>query len=289
MKKFNFYQDIMVSVWQRQYFTIEADNEQEAMKQIMEYRNEDVSKGIMVDSNEYLTETELLIKPENNGGKATIELYKRGEQTPFATNIDDNEKDFDEKKTAHQIAYGIMAGYTIEATDDEKEGLYNAYHAAGKLNIIVLFKDGTVKHYIFDESWDELVNNNEKFRKKMKEELIKRDKWIMPFVHDWLAGHLTEMKPKDDYADYSVPFSIYDVVNVWEHQVSIKEIQPAELIGYQIVGEEDSLPEGLYSSQIIRDKKTAFLILAKARCEEPDKGYQIYPIYEGEIEEPQFI
>ena len=71
---------------------------------------------------------------------------------------------------------------------------------------------------------------------------------------------------------------------------SVRELQPAELVGYQVIGDDDEFPADLFSFQIIRKKEDAIHILRKSEVEEPHKtGMKIWPVYEGEIEEPQFI
>ena len=90
MKKFEFYQDIKVSVWQRQSFTIEAETEEEAKQKALAYQYADAAE--IVERNEWLYDTEELIYPEENGGQATIELWRFGEKEPFATNASDEQK-----------------------------------------------------------------------------------------------------------------------------------------------------------------------------------------------------
>lgn len=75
MEKFRFYQDVQVTVWVRQSFTIEAENKEEALKEVERYKTEDVTSEIDEVESETLWETEELMSPENCGGLHTIELY----------------------------------------------------------------------------------------------------------------------------------------------------------------------------------------------------------------------
>lgn len=75
-KGFKFYQDVLVSVWQRQHFTIEAESKEEAEEMAKQYGNEDVSYDYAVDDSEYLFETADMIHPANNGGNQTIEVFE---------------------------------------------------------------------------------------------------------------------------------------------------------------------------------------------------------------------
>lgn len=290
MKNFNFYQDVKMTVWERQYFTIEAENLEEAKEKAAEFADTDVSNSELEYSSEILLDTEELMTPEENNGNATIELYLDGEKTPFMTNYDGCLPEKPLQKSAHEVAEETMNGYTIEATEKTEGGVtYHAFHKDDKLIIIVLLADGGAKEYVFGMSWTELVNENDEFRETMAKELLERDKRNMPFVHDWLAGHLTEMKVNNNYVDNKVPFDLLDVVEVGEHLAVIKEFQPVGQVGYQVVGDGNELPEGYWSFQIIRDKDKAMTVLAYARYHNPEKNFQLVPIYQGDIEKPTFI
>ena len=47
MNKFDFYQDVKCSIWLRQFFTIEAENEKEAKMKAKEFQDKDVSKSTL--------------------------------------------------------------------------------------------------------------------------------------------------------------------------------------------------------------------------------------------------
>ena len=74
MAKFDFYQDVKVVVWCRQRFTVEAETEKEALKEVEKYKTQDVYADYPVDV-EYLLATVENMDPDWNGGSATIELY----------------------------------------------------------------------------------------------------------------------------------------------------------------------------------------------------------------------
>lgn len=75
MEKFRFKQDVKVSVWIRQSFTIEAENKEEALEKVEQFKTEDVINEISGWETETLWDTEELMLPEENGGCHTIELY----------------------------------------------------------------------------------------------------------------------------------------------------------------------------------------------------------------------
>ena len=78
MKEYNFYQDVKVTCWVRQKFTIEAESESEAKKIAEKYKSEDISES---DDSDLILDTEWLVgtceplSVEENGGCSTIELY----------------------------------------------------------------------------------------------------------------------------------------------------------------------------------------------------------------------
>ena len=76
MEKFRFKQDVKLTVWVRQSFTIEAESKEDALKKVERFKTEDVTGEI--DDVEYETlwdTSEGLLSPEDNGGMCTIELY----------------------------------------------------------------------------------------------------------------------------------------------------------------------------------------------------------------------
>ena len=75
MEKFRFKQDVKVTVWVRQSFMIEAENKEDALKDVERFKTEDVTSEICEVESETLWDTEELMLPEENGGLHTIELY----------------------------------------------------------------------------------------------------------------------------------------------------------------------------------------------------------------------
>ena len=61
-----------------------------------------------------------------------------------------------------------------------------------------------------------------------------------------------------------------------------------KIIGYQIVGDNNDIPTGLFSWQIFREWKKAHEY-AKTHENEMPRDYTIVSIYEGDIEEPSYI
>ena len=77
-KTFDFYQEVKMTIWQRQYFTIKAETEEEARELAKQYADKDVSfcDEVRVDETKWLYDSEEQITPEENGGCATIEVYE---------------------------------------------------------------------------------------------------------------------------------------------------------------------------------------------------------------------
>ena len=73
MQKFEYTQEVLVSVWQRMEFTIEAESKEEADKIAAQYGNTDVSNDYEVTL-EYLAETEELVRPSEDH-PVTIEVF----------------------------------------------------------------------------------------------------------------------------------------------------------------------------------------------------------------------
>ena len=75
MEKFRFKQDVKVTVWVRQSFTIEADNKEDALEKAERFKTEDVTGEIDDVECETLWDTQELMSPKDNDGSCTIELY----------------------------------------------------------------------------------------------------------------------------------------------------------------------------------------------------------------------
>ena len=87
MAKFEFVQDIKVSVWQRQRFYVDAENEKDAINKAKEFGTKDVSAYDNYIDSETLYETEEGMSVDDNNGDATIEVYLKSDLTmPIITN-----------------------------------------------------------------------------------------------------------------------------------------------------------------------------------------------------------
>ena len=87
MAKFEFIQDIKVSVWQRQRFYVDAENEEDAINKAKEFSDDDVSAYDNYIGSEMLYETEETMSVNDNHGDATIEVYSENDlTTPIITN-----------------------------------------------------------------------------------------------------------------------------------------------------------------------------------------------------------
>lgn len=79
MAKFSFYQDRKVTSWERDTFTVEADNYREAIDIVKSWHGQDISavsdERLQIDESRSLWETSENISPEENGGKATLIVY----------------------------------------------------------------------------------------------------------------------------------------------------------------------------------------------------------------------
>lgn len=79
MAKFNFYQDRKVTSWERDTFTVEADDYRAAVDIVRSWQGQDIStvsdECLQIDECRSLWETSVNISPEDNGGKATLIVY----------------------------------------------------------------------------------------------------------------------------------------------------------------------------------------------------------------------
>lgn len=297
MKKFNFHQDVKCTVWVRQFFTIEAENKEDAKRLAMQFQKEDVSSYPEYVGQEYLLDTEELVLTDENDGQTTMELWAAGEKEPFATNGSDAEKQiirrWDEYKNVRQVAERDMEGYCMNAKFVSGDTVYNAFHQFDRLVVIVIYGNREAKRFAFEKSWDELVNHDEYFRMHMayflKKKYTNRPE-LENEIHDWFAGHLTEMDASGNAVDDAVPFTLADLIEAASHMASVYEYRAAKLIGYQVSNGDGEFPVGLFSFQVIKDKSEAEEILKEILKEESGiTGMCIYPIYEGDVEDCQLI
>ena len=293
MQKYQFHQDIKCTVWQRQFFEIEAESQDEAKRIAMQFKDVDVSSMDCMTGSEWLLDQEELMTVDENDGYETIQLYAAGEEYPFVTNGSEvcklSSGWTDQFKDIMQVAFGEMGKYTIECSYQGDNGLYQAFHADGKLVVVHLHTANDVVKYTFGESWDSLVTQNEAFRGEMVKFLLNEGGNYPPSqaeIHDWLGGHLTSMV-FNAAVDDCVPFTLQDVVDVWGSKVSKYHYQPAKLIGWQVSNADGRMPDGMTGNQVIQDKQKATGIFEDAR--KTDKRFRLYPVYEDEVPNPHFV
>ena len=297
MGTFKFYQDIKCSIWQRQFFSIEAESEEEAKRIAMKFQDEDVSAYSNFERSEFLHETEEYIPVDENDGADTMQLYLKGEEYPFATNGSDEYKKslycFDEFKSAHAVASQEISAYPLECTYKGTEGSYCAFHKDGKLVVILLDDEDRAVRYTFHKSWSELVAQDTSFQNHMANYLknkFSKNPYICDEIMKWLNEDLTQMFESSNKVGDTVPFTLEELVMCAHGYANIFEYKAAKLLGYQVVGEDGVLPGGYFSFHVIRDIHQAKNLLHKTEVEEPHlTGLTICPIYEGDIEEPSFI
>ena len=79
MGNFRLYQDCKVTCWERDYFTVEAENYEEAEAIVRSWKCDDVTnitdKRLHLERNEVLCDTSERIFPDENGGCPTMEIY----------------------------------------------------------------------------------------------------------------------------------------------------------------------------------------------------------------------
>lgn len=121
-KEFEFYQDVKVTVWVRQKFTIEAESKEEALKEVEKFEKEDI--GTSDDSHliwdtEWMTETWETIPVEENGGYSTVELYDAETKEMIGDNA--VSKEMSAMKESRKVL-----GYQIHDDEGEfPEGLFS--------------------------------------------------------------------------------------------------------------------------------------------------------------------
>ncbi|MCS2651959.1 hypothetical protein NXV35_11085 [Bacteroides faecis] len=79
MEKFNFYQDCKVTSWERDTFTVEANNYEEAVAIVRSWKGEDIlgitDSRLCHESWQSLPDTSEYLSPEENNGQPTIEIF----------------------------------------------------------------------------------------------------------------------------------------------------------------------------------------------------------------------
>ena len=80
MKTFNFYQDEKVTIWKREYFTVEAEAQEEANRKVLEsIENGDIS-DFKHTTSKYMYDTVEELSVDENYGNPTIEIYNTNDK-----------------------------------------------------------------------------------------------------------------------------------------------------------------------------------------------------------------
>ena len=88
MKNYKFHIERKVTVWMREYHEFKADSLEEAKKQMIELFRKNIWYDTILDV-ETVYDTEQELKPSQNDGLATAELYCDEDlPLPIATNTD---------------------------------------------------------------------------------------------------------------------------------------------------------------------------------------------------------
>lgn len=96
MKEFNFYQDQKVSLWNRFFFKVKAENYNKAVEIVKGIQNEDIfcvenDNTIQFSHSKRLDDTEEQLSLKDNNGNPTLELFnEQGEYIADNTNADPN-------------------------------------------------------------------------------------------------------------------------------------------------------------------------------------------------------
>ena len=146
-KRFEFYQDVKVKIWQRQHFTIEAETIEEARELAKQYANEDIScvEEVEVENIEWLHDTEERITPEENGGCATIEVFEYVGKYSGNLLADNAKKEESRKLIGYQIAFddgkwpeGLYSFQVFRTEEDAQDYLWGSQL---KVEIVPVYED----------------------------------------------------------------------------------------------------------------------------------------------------
>lgn len=80
MEEFNFYQDRLVTCWERTQFTVKAESYEQAEEIVKSWKGKDVlcfndDKQVIITDGETLYDTAEGISPKDNDNKPTIEVF----------------------------------------------------------------------------------------------------------------------------------------------------------------------------------------------------------------------
>ena len=80
MKTFNFYEDEKVTIWNRTYFKVEAETQEEANEKVLEaIENGDIS-DFKHTTSKYMYDTVEELSVDENYGNPTIEIYNTNDK-----------------------------------------------------------------------------------------------------------------------------------------------------------------------------------------------------------------
>ena len=86
MKKFKFFQDLKVKVWQRYTFYVEAETKEEALKEVSKFNTEEGFASVEGWDTETFFETQETMKTCENEGQATIQLWDADKNEMIGSN-----------------------------------------------------------------------------------------------------------------------------------------------------------------------------------------------------------
>ena len=86
MKKFKFFQDLKVKVWQRYTFYVEAETREEALKEVSKFNTEEGFASVEGWDTETFFETQETMKTCENEGQATIQLWDADKNEMIGSN-----------------------------------------------------------------------------------------------------------------------------------------------------------------------------------------------------------
>jgi len=81
MENFNLYVDRKSTVWEREYYNVEAENIQEATKKILDYDCD-------LDDSEILYETLEYMDVDENDGESTLEIFDDSDKLIYSNKND---------------------------------------------------------------------------------------------------------------------------------------------------------------------------------------------------------
>lgn len=186
-KKFGFYQDVLVRIWKRQNFDIEAETEAEAIETAKQYSDEDVSNDHDVYDTEFLFETETGVSPSENNGYRSIEVFQCASAWPHKPIANNAIKDFKPKywKQSYEMKQNVaaaiseeLAGRQVDLTEQDinvsvvdhrtNEGLWGKITIVSADGFTLEYDDETVLP-LMDMVLDDLCYIHEELTERMKE------------------------------------------------------------------------------------------------------------------------